>query len=82
MHFTNIPDVVDVLGELIRQQYIVMQDQRNYLLNVPDLLSNTGSVWKSQGSSKNGTFFLVLLPLSEKLSTYQLTIAKYQRTLP
>ena len=46
---------------------IAMQDQRNYLLNVLELLSNTGSVWKSWGSSNIGTFSLVLLLLVRKV---------------
>ena len=62
MYFTFISDVIDVLGEVLWQQNIVLQCriQRDYLLNV---LGNTGNVWKSQGSSNIETFSLVLLLL-------------------
>ena len=41
MYFTYISDVIDVLGEVLWQQYVVclaMKDQRYYLLNVPESL--------------------------------------------
>ena len=49
VHVVSVPDVVGVLDEVIRQKYIVLQCRINeeYLLNVPELLGNTGNVWKN-----------------------------------
>ena len=40
MHFTDIPDVVDVLGKilLVKVYCLAAQDQQQYLQNVPGLL--------------------------------------------
>ena len=46
-----------------------MQDQRDYFLNVPELLRNTGIVWKSEGSSSIETLSFVL-PLPGKSSKH------------
>ena len=45
VRLVSVPDVVDVLGEVIRQQYIVLQRrQREHILSVLGLLGNTGIV--------------------------------------
>ena len=44
VHFVSVAAVVDVLGK-----GLAMMDQRDYLLNVSDLLGNTGNVWTMEG---------------------------------
>ena len=81
----SVPDVVDVLGDVIQQQYmhgLAMQDQRDFVLNVLGLLGSTGIDWTNEGSSNIETFSFVLLLLLRKLSKLQLAIAKYHQTLP
>ena len=64
LYFTDIPDVVDVLGKSFWQKYIVLQLR---ILDVLELLWGTGSDWKSLDSSNIETFswLFLFLPIVE-----------------
>ena len=80
----SVPDVVAVLGEVIRQQYIVLQYRINESTSSISLdCSEIHEMFvRIGGSSSTETFSSVLLLLPGKLSKHQLNIVKYPYTLP
>ena len=60
-------------GRCIRRSHpatvhgLAMQDQRDYLLNVPELLWNTWSVWKNWGFKQSGNLFFGPPPFAREV---------------
>ena len=70
VHVVSVPDVVDVLGEVVRQQYGVLQCRMNesaswLSLNCYEIQRNVRKNWVSNSTE---TFYSVLLLLPWKLS--------------
>ena len=70
MHFTYFSDVVDVLGRVLRQQYIVLQCRINEITSWKSLnCSEIQEVFRRvRVQNQIETFSLILLTLHEKIS--------------
>ena len=84
VHFISVPDVVDVLGKVIRQQYIVLQCRINDTTSWTSLksLGSTRICRTNKDSSIIEICSSLLSLLPGKFPNHQLSIAKCQQTLP
>ena len=73
-------ELIDFLFLSVPIHCLAMQDQQHCLLNVLELLEDTGIDWKSLDSRNIEIFSSLLSPLPELISNHQVTVAKHRRT--
>ena len=83
VHFESVPDVVDVLGKLLRYQYIVSQSRihdSNSWVSL-DCYNFQEMFGRIRVQSSTETFSSTLLPLPGSWSKLELTRTKYTQTI-